>query len=306
MKHLSQLFPQLCTYSLIGIFSLGCLFTATTVEASAKKKASVSSVKKTKGKKKRSRKRRRTRHACNTTVGKQQAIDFIRSNEELAALADMEYDPTLHEQLASKLDIDGEILTDEDVEEDGGESIQGEEEEGRIDIVHFQEEWLSYMNKVEGGTDLYTLGGLEKKTIMTNILDWIGTRYHFGGMSRSGIDCSAFTQRIFANTANVLIPRTAASQHEVGESIATIDDLQFGDLIFFNTRRAVYVSHVGIYLGNSLFAHASSRYGVTVSSLKSAYYQKTFIGGKRLLMEHIASLSTGTEQSSLQRENTDH
>lgn len=279
----------------------------TTVEVSAKKKASISSVKKSKGKKKRSkRKKRRAHRACNTIVGKQQALDFIRSNEELAMLADMNYDPTLHAQLATKLDTDGEILTDEDIEEEGGEGIVNEDGEEPIDMAHFQEEWMSYMNKVEGGTDMYTLGGLEKKTIMTNILDWVGTRYHFGGMSRSGIDCSAFTQRIFANTASVLIPRTAASQSEVGESIANIEDLQFGDLVFFNTRRAVYVSHVGIYLGNNLFAHASSRYGVTVSSLNSAYYQKTFIGGKRLLMEHIANLSTGTEQSSIQHEDTQH
>ncbi|MBK9248210.1 MAG: C40 family peptidase [Ignavibacteria bacterium] len=58
--------------------------------------------------------------------------------------------------------------------------------------------------------------------------------------------------------------------------------MQFGDVVFFHTRKRVYVSHVGIYLGDNLFAHASSRYGVTVSSLESDYYNKRLIGVKRL------------------------
>jgi cell wall-associated NlpC family hydrolase len=68
-------------------------------------------------------------------------------------------------------------------------------------------------------------------------------------------------------------------------------DLQFGDLIFFHTRRHAYVSHVGIYLGDNLFAHASSKYGVTVSSLESTYYNNRFIGAKRITARDLDKMS---------------
>lgn len=303
MTLLLRKLPTFLTYIFLGILSVAIIFPSAVVMAAAKKKSSVSSQKK---KSKRVKKKRRYRaRACNTAVGKQQAFNFIRSDEELARLANVEYDPNLNAQLAQTLDSDGEILTDEDIDE--SEEFEGMEEGegGPVNIQQFQEAWLSYMNETEG-SDIYTPGGVEKKAIMENILDWVGTRYHFGGMSRSGIDCSAFTQRIFANSASVLLPRTAATQYEVGREITSIDDLQFGDLVFFHTRKAVYVSHVGIYLGNNMFAHASSRYGVTVSSLNANYYKTHFIGGRRLMMEHVADLSTGEEHSSLETADTHH
>jgi cell wall-associated NlpC family hydrolase len=69
-------------------------------------------------------------------------------------------------------------------------------------------------------------------------------------------------------------------QYEEGKTVKR-EDLQFGDLIFFHTLKHTYVSHVGIYLGDNLFAHASSRYGVTVSSLESTYYGSRMIGARR-------------------------
>ena len=67
--------------------------------------------------------------------------------------------------------------------------------------------------------------------------------------------------------------------------------LQYGDLVFFHTRRGVYVGHVGIYLGDNLFAHASSRSGVTVSSLESDYYAARFLGGRRLMKDEMTQYS---------------
>ena len=288
--------PTFLTYIFLGILSIAVIFPSAVVMAAAKKKSTVSSHKKKSAKKYKKRKRSISRlKPCNTELGKKQAMDFIRSDEELARLANVEYDPSLNTILAQNLEADGEILTDADYDsEEDFDDLEGMEEEAlNIDISHFQQAWLSYMEKMEGD-DMYTPGGIEKKVILDNILDWVGTRYIFGGTSRTGIDCSAFTQRIFANSAGVLLPRTAAMQYEVGKEIKEISDLQFGDLVFFNTRKAVYVSHIGIYLGNNLFAHASSRYGVTLSSFNSTFYRTKFIGGKRLTMEHVADLSNGT------------
>lgn len=146
------------------------------------------------------------------------------------------------------------------------------------DINTFYKEFTKYMASLNGEPTI-TDNGVDKVAVMETLLDWVGTRYLFGGMGRNGIDCSAFTGMVYRGI-NYRLPRTAAAQWEVGEAIAK-EDLQFGDLVFFNTRRAVYVSHVGMYLGNGLFAHASSRNGVTVSSLDAAYYTAKFIGARR-------------------------
>lgn len=302
--------PTFLTYIFLGILSVAIIFPSAVVMAAAKKKSSISSQKKKSSAKKYKKKKRSFSRIkpCNTELGKKQAMDFIRSDEELARLANVDYDPTLNVTLARTLEEDGEILTDADIEEgdENLDEIEGMDEETlNVDISHFQQAWLSYMEKMEGD-DMYTSGGIEKKTIIDNILDWVGTRYSFGGMSRTGIDCSAFTQRIFANSAGVLLPRTAAMQYEIGKEIKDIEDLQFGDLVFFNTRRSVYVSHVGIYLGNNLFAHASSRYGVTLSSFNSTFYRTQFIGGKRLTMEHLAELNNGEQHSSLLQTADEH
>jgi cell wall-associated NlpC family hydrolase len=146
------------------------------------------------------------------------------------------------------------------------------------DINVFYKEFTSYMASLNGES-FVTDNGVDKQVMMATIVDWLGTRYLFGGMGRQGIDCSAFTGMLY-RTLNFKLPRTAAAQYDVGIPVDT-KDLQFGDLIFFHTREAVYVSHVGVYLGNGMFAHASSRNGVTVSSIESDYYASHLIGGRR-------------------------
>jgi lipoprotein Spr len=120
-----------------------------------------------------------------------------------------------------------------------------------------------------------------RSDIMQHIIDWVGTRYHFGGLDRAGIDCSAFTREVFRTSFNVDLPRTASMQSVLGLSVHK-DDLKFGDLVFFHTGRYARVSHVGIYVGEGLFANASCSRGVTVSSLESKYWAKRFLFAKRL------------------------
>ena len=76
--------------------------------------------------------------------------------------------------------------------------------------------------------------------------------------------------------------RTARSQYDACEKIEK-ENLQEGDLVFFNTRRGV--SHVGVYLRNGYFTHSSTGKGVTISSLDDAYYSKKFIGGGRIIVD---------------------
>ena len=107
--------------------------------------------------------------------------------------------------------------------------------------------------------------------------------YRFGGTTLWGLDCSGFVQKTFA-FLNLDLPRSAREQFREGAKVAKAD-LSPGDLVFFRTY-AKYPSHVGIYLGDNRFVHASSRERkVTVESLDTPYYVKRYIGAKRMLFE---------------------
>ena len=107
--------------------------------------------------------------------------------------------------------------------------------------------------------------------------------YRFGGTTLWGLDCSGFVQKTFA-FLNLDLPRSAREQFREGAMVAKTD-LSPGDLVFFRTY-AKYPSHVGIYLGDNRFVHASaSERKVTVDSLDTPYYVKRYIGAKRLLFE---------------------
>lgn len=105
--------------------------------------------------------------------------------------------------------------------------------------------------------------------------------YKFGGNSILGIDCSAYVKKVYG-LLGIDLPRTAREQFNSGEPIDR-DQLSVGDLVFFRTY-ASFPSHVGIYIGNNLFIHASSKgRKVTISNLDTPYFLKRFIGAKRLL-----------------------
>ncbi len=233
-------------------------------------------------------------------VGKKQAIDLVSSQSpELCRLTGMEYKAGSEDlaDISAIMAADGEILGEasnvRELQYQQGEDLAELEREDdvTVDIDAFTSLWLSYVDQ-EGGT--MTEGGIPKQKVIDVVMDWLGTRYQYGGMTRGGIDCSAFTRMIFETTSKVTLPRSAAQQSTVGKTVSKRSELQFGDLVFFNTRRRVAVGHVGIYLGDDLFAHSSSRYGVTISSLKSTYYGKRLIGARRLTEADMAQLSGDT------------
>lgn len=106
--------------------------------------------------------------------------------------------------------------------------------------------------------------------------DWYGVHYKYGGNDKSGIDCSAFSQRLFQQVFCTNILRTCFEQYHMSQQLSTKDDLHEGDLVFFKTRGR-RISHVGIYLANDYFVHASSS-GVMISNLKESYWAKRYAG----------------------------
>jgi cell wall-associated NlpC family hydrolase len=122
----------------------------------------------------------------------------------------------------------------------------------------------------------------QRSDVMAEIITWIGTRYEFGGEDRGGIDCSSFTKQVFEKAFGLDLPRTAYGQSQLGDPV-TKDELQFGDLVFFKTARYAPITHVGIYIGEGLFANAACSRGVTVASLESEYWSAHYVGARRLL-----------------------
>lgn len=117
--------------------------------------------------------------------------------------------------------------------------------------------------------------------LLKKIDEWIGTPYVYGGSTKNGVDCSYFALDVMQGTFNKKLNRTAAEQYLQSKRI-NWDELKEGDLIFFKTEGPNKVSHVGIYLTNNKFVHASSKKGVTISDLSEPFYQRTLFSMGRI------------------------
>ncbi len=109
--------------------------------------------------------------------------------------------------------------------------------------------------------------------------EWEGVEYKLGGDSKNGIDCSGFTQKAFKEKFNMSMPRTTTMQSQVGKEIDK-SELKSGDLVFFKTGD---IGHVGIYLENGMFIHASTKTGVTISELDNSYFSKSYWKAQRVI-----------------------
>ena len=112
---------------------------------------------------------------------------------------------------------------------------------------------------------------------------YLGIPYKWGGTTRQGMDCSAFTRAIIREAYGIELPRTSKQMFQVGKQVPTRRSLEPGDLVFFkDTYSGLGVSHVGIYVGDGRFAHASSSKGGVITPLDSAYFKKRYAGGRRI------------------------
>jgi cell wall-associated NlpC family hydrolase len=112
---------------------------------------------------------------------------------------------------------------------------------------------------------------------------WVGVKYRKGGLDWNGIDCSGLTCRLYREVAGLSLPRTTEEQYRCGRPVSR-PQLQPGDLVFFCSPSRRVINHVGLYLGDAQFVHASPAKGVAVSSLRKSYYLSRYYGARRLVL----------------------
>lgn len=115
---------------------------------------------------------------------------------------------------------------------------------------------------------------VKESKLYTFIVDWYGVPYKYAGCQKSGIDCSCFANLLYDEVYHKKIARSANDMFKASDQI-TVDEATTGDLVFFKIGGNT-ISHVGVYLKNKLFVHASTSKGVIINSLDEAYYKKYF------------------------------
>jgi lipoprotein Spr len=121
---------------------------------------------------------------------------------------------------------------------------------------------------------------LTNKKLIEYVHQWWAVPYRIGGNSKEGIDCSAFVQGLTNEAFGISLPRTSREQADFCKEISK-QDLKEGDLVFFASGRSI--SHVGMYISNNKFVHASTSMGVVISDLDEAYWSRRFVKAGRLL-----------------------
>jgi len=141
----------------------------------------------------------------------------------------------------------------------------------------------AYPNDIENSRDLqfkYSIllnlpvEAVSNARLLQFMDEWYGAPYRYGGNSKDGVDCSAFVSSLVSAGYGFSIPRSSRDQYAACKKIKK-KDLHEGDLVFFNTKGGI--SHVGVFLANNKFIHASSSGGVMISDLEDKYYTKRYI-----------------------------
>lgn len=130
----------------------------------------------------------------------------------------------------------------------------------------------------EKGIDLTAT---QNMALYYEVFRWYKTCYRYSGSTDKGIDCSGFSQMLYKKVYDKDVPHGSYSIYPLCEPLKK-DELQEGDFVFFAIRSRSRVSHVGVYLQNGMFAHASTQAGVIISKLSEAYYTKYWYKGGRL------------------------
>jgi cell wall-associated NlpC family hydrolase len=117
--------------------------------------------------------------------------------------------------------------------------------------------------------------------LFSDVRQYFGIRYRFGGTTPAGFDCSGFVQFMFSKVFNMQLPRSSKEMSALGIKVGR-SELKPGDLVFFRNGRN-RINHVGIFIGNNTFIHSSLSRGITRTSLSENYFDKRFATGVRIL-----------------------
>ena len=148
---------------------------------------------------------------------------------------------------------------------------------------------VRYTRDEQGGVHMFVPGNWDYRTNyrvpqarLKKIADsYLGTRYKNGGTSRKGVDCSGFVFLVFQELIGAAVPRSSGKLWKLGTTVSG-PEARSGDLVFFRGGFFNGINHVGIYMGNKTFIHASATGGVMYDGLDEAYYKKRFAGIRRI------------------------
>jgi len=288
----------ICTFCFILIFLVGPFITEAAPSKDKAKQQSSKSIKKNakQSKKHSTKKEKHSRNGAKAQARQAQVEPVTYENDgeyieykvkrgdtidKIAALFSIEKDELIEtNQLASKKKLDpGKTLFIPRVIEENDDAEE---------IVNFKS---AQVKPWKNSDERYMLVKVAKS--------FMGAPYKYGGNTVRGLDCSAYVKKIY-EIFDVQLPRSAREQYMVGTKIVR-SDLAVGDLVFFKTRRyAKYPTHVGIFIGDGNFIHASSgkgRLGVKIDSLGSDYYSGAYIGATRI-KSGSESISQGADRPS--------
>jgi len=122
--------------------------------------------------------------------------------------------------------------------------------------------------------------GIANTSLKKEIEQWLGVPYKYGGTTKQGVDCSGFCNNVFRNVYNLSLGRSAQDIYDQSKPINR-NTIKEGDLVFFKINSS-RVSHVGIYLSQNKFVHASTSRGVIISNLEEAYWTKYYYAAGRV------------------------
>ena len=152
---------------------------------------------------------------------------------------------------------------------------------GRKDKIVVSRELYNF---IQGGAELNLNTGRKKPNqIISTAEKYLGTPHCMGGFTKKCLDCSGLTYLSFTQN-NITIPRRSQDQARYGQIILNPSDLKRGDLVFFTNsyKSSDYITHVGIYLGNNSFIHASTSNGVIITPLQNPWWSERFVFGTRV------------------------
>lgn len=138
---------------------------------------------------------------------------------------------------------------------------------------------LLFNDQAEVATESTATPKIKKQAFTDFYSEWKDVRYKMGGTSKSGIDCSAFTQKVYKEKFGVSLPRTTVTQVDLGVEVKK-SELIPGDLVFFKTSKTD--KHVGVYVGNGEFLHASIK-GIQFTKLDKPFYKKNYWTSRRII-----------------------